>query len=383
MNEELKSALDGLAEKLEGKSNAQIEKALESFEAKHKEAIENEVKSVYEAEISELKEQLKATQDHANKLDVKLQKKSTGSEAKSFNGVFAEEVKSNFDSIKQVRKGQGFKMEIKDMTLGGNLTGDQPRDYQSRVASIPMQKVNFADLVGLIPIEGGTYTIPRETAPTGSAATQTEGAAKAAIDYNITMVDVNTDFIAGLAVYSKKMANNLPFLTSWVPTALQRDYYKAENSAFYTELSGLATASTLTEGNIVERIFSEMATLEALDYTPNGVVVNPADYNKILVTRPGTDNPYSLPGAVTFQNGVLAINGLPVYKASWIPADRYIIGDWSFADKVVTEGLGVEFSSEDSDNFRKNNITARAEAQVALAVQRPDAFIFGDFTATV
>jgi hypothetical protein len=49
--------------------------------------------------------------------------------------------------------------------------------------------------------------------------------------------------------------------------------------------------------------------------------------------------------------------------------------------KVVTEGLSLEFSNEDSDNFRKNNITARVEAQVALAIERPDALIYGDFTA--
>ena len=38
-------------------------------------------------------------------------------------------------------------------------------------------------------------------------------------------------------------------------------------------------------------------------------------------------------------------------------------------------------SEEDADNFRKNNITARVEAQVTLTVEQPGALIYGDFTA--
>ena len=82
------------------------------------------------------------------------------------------------------------------------------------------------------------------------------------------------------------------------------------------------------------------------------------------------------------SGNVLRINGIPVYKATWMAADKYYVGDFSTIMKVVTQGLSVEFSSEDVDNFRKNNITSRIEAQVALGIQRPDAVIKGDFTAS-
>ena len=41
-----------------------------------------------------------------------------------------------------------------------------------------------------------------------------------------------------------------------------------------------------------------------------------------------------------------------------------------------------DFSDSDEDNFRKNNITARVEAQVGLAIERTDALRLGDFTNT-
>jgi hypothetical protein len=70
-----------------------------------------------------------------------------------------------------------------------------------------------------------------------------------------------------------------------------------------------------------------------------------------------------------------------LYRATWLAANKYYVGDWTRVTKVTTEGLSLEFSEVEGTNFVKNNITARIEAQVALAVEQPAALIFGDFTA--
>ena len=113
----------------------------------------------------------------------------------------------------------------------------------------PSQKVNVSDLVGNVSISGGTYTFTRETGSEGSIGTPSEGATKSQRDYDLEMVDVNTDFIAGYSRYSKKMRNNLPFLESFLPRALRRDYMKQENSDFHTVIAADATASTVVTGN--------------------------------------------------------------------------------------------------------------------------------------
>ena len=119
-----------------------------------------------------------------------------------------------------------------------------------------------------------------------------------------------------------------------------------------------------------------MGTLESTDYMVNGIVLNPKDWASIAMTKP---NDYSLPGIVQFVNGKLTINGIPVYKASWIPVDKYLIGDWSYAKKVVVDGLAVEFFEQDADNVTKNLITARIESRTVLGIDMPAAFILGDF----
>jgi len=377
MNEEIKNALDTLGSQIKGKTSEEVKSAIESFEAKYKDEVAKEVKAVKE----EFEAELKKVQDQANALDIKLKESK---KAKEDNTPFFQKmIKENFDEIKSVGGKKEFSLEVKDMTLGNALTGDQPRDYNYDVVRRPASMVNVEDLATAVTIQGGTYTYVRSTLASGSVATQTEGDDKAQLEYDYTMVDANTDYIAGFAVYSKKMRNNLPFLESTLSLDLRDDYYRGENSAFQTILSAQATTSTQSNAgqNRAEAILEEISTLAGQNFVANGVVLTPADYFAILEIEKSTGAGYGLPLGWTFDGGVLRVMGAPVFMApDWLPANKYYVGDWSRVRKVVTEGFSFSTSEEDSDNFRKNNITARVEAQVVLTVEQPDAVRYGDFT---
>ena len=392
--QELKNALDALKTDLEGKSKQEVKNALEAFEATLEGKFDGLIKSdELEAKFADLEnaEFVKKMQDHLDSLDVKVNKAEVKSDAPvSYMKAMKDAIRDGFDSIKAVRKGVSHTIELKavgDMTLGNNLVGDQPRSYSDTVAVVPNQILNFSELVGTINIGNGTYTFPREGAGEGAAATQTEGATKAQIDTDITMVDVNTDFIAGYSRYSKKMANNLPFLESFLPGSLRRKYFDAENSVFNTALASAATASSevaADSDNFVEQLMKEKANLATANFPTTGFVVSPTAYDAILKTEKSTGAGYGVPGGITIDNvGNVRIAGIPLYQANWLEnANKYYVGDWSTVSKVVTEGLSVEFSTEDGTNFRDNMISARVESQCGLAIHGPDAIIYGDFTAS-
>jgi len=386
MNEELKAELANIKTGLETKTASEVKSAIDAFETKlsasNKNQFETELKAVTDAMELKFTADLKVVQDHANLLDGKLQEKQL--QAGANEDVLVKSIKEGFTGIKEVRKGNAFQTKVVgDMALTTNLTGAQPKDYNFNVVMIPGQAVNVSDLVGSVNISGGTYTFPREGAGEGSIGAQVEGATKNQRDYDFTMVDVNTDFIAGFTRYSKKMANNLPFLTSFIPNALRRDYAIAENAAFNTVLAGAATPSTeiITGQNKIEMLIAEIAKQQDANYIVNGIVVRPSDYWDILITEKSTGAGYGLPGVVTFEGNQLRINGIPIYQATWVTANKYFVGDWTRVNKIVTEGLSLEFSEQEGTNFVKNNITARIEAQVALAVEQPLALVYGDFTA--
>lgn len=385
MDEKLLAELASIKSGLETKTTAEVKSAIDAFEAKLtteiKSQFDTEIKSVKEAlegKLSETETKLKSVQDQADKLDMKLQSKSVETENVD---ILAKTIKDNADLITKSGK-VNAKLEVKavaNMTTS-NLTGTKPRNYNFDIVTLPSQMVNIEDLAGTVVADTGNYTYTRETGAEGSIGAQTEGSAKNQKDYDFTAYDVATDFIAGFTRYSKKMRNNLAYIANTIPQLLRRDYYKAENAAFQTVLAAAATASTevITGQTKVEMLINEIGKLQDNDYdNTNAIVVKPTDYLDILKTAK-----QDLASAVTYENGILRVAGVQVLKASsWLPANKYYVGDWSRVNKVVTEGLSLEFSEQEGSNFVNNNITARIEAQVALAVEQPAAIIYGDFTA--
>ena len=373
--QELQGALLNLKNEVKGANELEVKNAIENFEAKNNDFITNQVKEVKDA----FKADLDALQKHADKLDVKLQEKAVkdANQGKDFLQIAIE---GKGKEITAMRKGQSVDIEVKAVANMGtsNLTGDEPRSYNYDIVTFPSQKVNVSDLVGSVNIDGGTYTYTRETGSEGGIDAQIEGNTKSQIDYDFATVDVSTDFIAGWARYSKKMRNNLSYIASAIPSLLRRDYFKRENAIFNAILEADATASTevIAGQNKPQMLMNEIAKLEDADYDANGIVVRPSDYMDML--KAAKDD---LESAVTYEGGVLRVAGLQVLKATWLNDNKYFIGDWSRVNKINTEGLSLEFSDVEGDNFTKNNITARIESQTALAVEQPLALVFGDFTA--
>lgn len=344
-----------------------------------KSAINENVKNVVAEQISE---KAQAIETRLDEMEIKLQKQNSKEmEVKSFEASFAELVAKNFDTISDVSAGNKVKLNMKavgNMTVAGNLTGDAMRTYQPGVAMVPNRLVNFRSLIPAVNSSTGIYTLYRETGTEGSISVQsTPGDAKTQIDYDLTAVTYTARYIAGYARIDKSMLQDLPFLQSALPQMLLRDFYKAEDAKFYTDLSGAATGSTTTAATVdVEQIIDYITNLESTDFAVNGIVVNPKQWGRLLLTKPSD---YSIPGGVTItSDGNIAIAGIPVFKSSFIADDKVLLGDWNMAKRVVVDDLKVEFFEQDSDNISKNLVTVRIEAREVLAIDRLDAFVFAD-----
>lgn len=378
-NQEIKDALFAIKESVATKAteqNVELKSMIDALEAK--------MKSENTATINELKADLDAVQKHADILDVKLQEKSAESKGTSYNDVMVDAIAKNHAAIKNVTKGRNATMEVKvvgNMTATANLTGASVMTYQNGVALLPSQKVNVSDLVPTVNSATGNYVIYRETTSEGSISEQTTpGVAKTQIDYDYVNVTYVANYIAGYARVAKQMLQDLPFLQSALPSQLRRDYFKAENSIFYTALDAAATAAVTTKTESAERLLAAIAQVENANYDVTGIVVNPSDWAVLAITKPAD---YSVPQTVNFVNNMLTIGGVPVFKATWMPVTKFIVGDWNQAKKVVTDGLSVEFFEQDADNVTKNLTTVRVESRTVLAIDQPLGFCKGTFTVSI
>lgn len=336
-------------------------------------------------EIDNLKKEVEALSTQAKDLDVKLTKsqKQISTEVKTFGDAFKEAVAENFEKIKSVSAGEKFTLDLKavgTMTIANNLTGAGVITYQNTPALAPMPFINFRDLVPTVNSATGIYSLYRGSGKEGSISSQsTPGAAKTQIDFDYIQATYTADYLSGFTRVAKQMMQDLPFLQSSLSFELLREFYLAENAAFYTALTSVATGSTTipTVDNDAEAMLQYIANLMNASYMPTGIVLNPKDWAGILSTSKGTG--YGVPGGIQVGvDGQIRIAGVPLYAAYWVPQHKAIIGDWTRAKRVVTDDLRVQFFEQDSDNVQKNLITARIESREVLAVDRLDAFIFAN-----
>ena len=273
-----------------------------------------------------------------------------------------------------------FEMKaVGDMLISSNLTGDGVASYSPKSGLVPAHKVNFRDLIPTTQSPTGIYVHYRETGTEGAIAVQTEGQGKGQIDYDFTEVKTVSDYIAGYARFSKQMMYQLPWLQSTLPRLLMRDFMKKENSTFYGVVAAGATGTATTTGITVdaEQVIGWIANQLNADFTPSFGLVNFTDWTNLLLTKPSD---YSVPGGVSIDlNGNIRIAGVPIIGASWATADKFMLIDADFIERVETESMRVEFSYEDATNFTTNKVTARVECFEDLNLLRTDAHIYGDF----
>jgi len=299
-----------------------------------------------------------------------------------FKAQFAEALEKNFDRVQGVRKGSDASFSLKsadffkDATLAGNLTGSAVAGYSLTPAIRGRRMVHFRDIPGVevIPSATGIWKFYRNAPPanTGSFGTQTEGSAKAIIDYNWQEVTVTVNTEAGFARVSNQMLRDLPFLQSFLPGELREDYLRHEDNRFVNALMAATSAYSASASVYAERLIEYMGAVMARDYSPTAIVTTAGNWTALMNTKPGD---YSLPGGAALSitaEGNIAVAGVPVVVFNGMTSGRTFVGDFSKVKIIQANALEVRFFEQDSDNVQKNMVTVRAEADVALAVLRSD-----------
>jgi hypothetical protein len=125
------------------------------------------------------------------------------------------------------------------------------------------------------------------------------------------------------------------------------------------------------------------ATLAMIsEYEPNGLVVHPYDWEDLELEMTGTGE-YRLAVNVAV-GGQKRVWNMDIVTTTAMLQTEFLLGSFGLGAQLYDrERVGVLVSTEDSDNFRRNAVTIRAEERVALAVDRPEAFVSGTLTPYV
>ena len=236
----------------------------------------------------------------------------------------------------------------------------------------------------------------KENAFTNSAAEAAEGAEKGESSITWTLVNMPVSTVAHWIRISKQLASDAPALAAYVDTRMRYGVNQKVDTQLVVgdgtapNISGTydtgnftahgianaALGSTLKKLVLIRKV---IAALYAAGYPPDAIVLNPADWATIeieLFTTAAGQTLYNVN-----SSGQAFLFGLPVIQAIGMAADTFQVGRFSAAYMVYNrEGVVVEMSDSDDDNFTKNMITLRAERRLALATEKPAAVQGGDLT---
>lgn len=335
------------------------------------------------ASLLEIKEALTELQKKSGRIAGNI-----APEVKNFETEFVKAIEEKAADLARVNKSNPVELKLDgvnfdtktvgDMTVAANLTGSAVAGYSLDPALRGRRKVNFRDIpgVGIVNSATGTWKFYRNNSAVGegSFGVQSIGSAKAQIDYDFTEVTITLDTIAGFSRIAKQMMRDLPFMQSFLPAELREDYFRAETNKFINVLMPQIAAYSTSASVYAEKLVEWASVIAGRDYDATAFVTSAANWATLLNTKPSD---YSIPGATTIDAmGRVMVAGIPVVVCNGITGTKTLTGDFSRLKVVQGSGLSVQFFEQDADNVTKNLVTVRAEADVALAALRTDAFIY-------
>jgi HK97 family phage major capsid protein len=374
-------------DQIEAKMAAQSE--LADNQKKETGAISTEVKNAIE-DFGEKQREL------ADEL-LQLKQKGLGSfETKTEDSAGAQFTKSaNYEAF---ASGQTSKARFEVKNTVTNTVGLTFSDRKPGVVGGAFQQFSIMDALTVVPTTSSSIDYVRENVFTNNAAEVAEAAQKPESSITFTQVNVPVTTIAHWIKISRQLAADNSALAAYIDTRMQYGVrLRLENqlvsgNGTAPNISGLTasgnftahgyTAANLTSAgmlnNKIDILGLTLGDTQAANYPADTIFMNPVDYWKMRLAK-STTNEY-LMGDVNLP-GVPNMFGLRVVISNSITAGNFLMGSMAQAATFyMREGIVVDMSDSDSDNFTKNLITLRAEMRGALAVEKPAALRYGLIT---
>lgn len=340
-------------------------------------------------EIENLKEQIKTAEKAAQLLaqignGESEQEGAKDTRSKSLGEHFVKAAKKANAS-----KGQHFSVHTSEFKAATD-TQTSPSgisqfatDLDYNVVTAPRTALVIRDLFGSETISGSALTYLIEGAMEGTPAVTAEGAKKAQVHFaSPTPVTVSLKKITEFIKESDEYINDYPFLASAINGRLLYALGLKEQNELVSDLlgtSGIQTDSTSWTGTtkadeLADIIFSALMNVqEQSGYAADAIVLNPATWQLI---RLGKDSNNQYYGGGYFSDGQgKQLWGVPVVVTTAVTASQIIVGAFKTCGSVVSKnGVSVEATNNNEDDFLYNLMTIRAEERLALAVRRPAGF---------
>lgn len=262
--------------------------------------------------------------------------------------------------------------------------------YVPGIIAAPVRRTTLLDLIPVAPTTSNAITYLRESAYDSQAAYVIEGNLKPQDGLALQQVTASVQTLATTMRISKQLLDDLPALVGYIAARTPQKMrlvkelaciYGSGTNGQIQGISPLAAAFAPDAGakvpapNNYDVLGAAILQAQIAEYFPTGIVIHPVDEFQMLHAK-DSQNRYLFP---EMREGMI---GSVPYATSTLAQlkGNFLVGDFGLGSQLFQrQGLEIEMFDQDQDNVVKNLITIRVEERHALAVYRPDAFVYGNF----
>ncbi|RVS46724.1 phage major capsid protein [Citrobacter freundii] len=395
VNEILKKVTASI-EEATGKFNAKAEEALKEAQkngklsAETKETVDkmaSELNALKEAEKT-LKASMGELEQHVAQMPLANAKQVVESVGQQV--ISAEALKTFAASV---AASQRISIPVKAALLTANVPGNiVAPDRLPGIDTAPKQRLFIRDLIAPGTTASNTIYWVQQTGFTNNAAAVAENTTKpySNIEFAEKITPVRT--IAHLFKASKQILDDFAQLQSQVDAEMRfglkyveeqeilfGDGTGAHLEGIIPQASAFSAAFQVEHQNGIDDLRLAMLQAQLARFPASGHVLHFIDWAKIELTK-DTLGRYILANPAALTGPTLW--GLPVVATEATAFQgKFLTGAFSAGAQIFDrEETNVVISTENADDFEKNMITIRCEERLALAVKRPEAFVYGSFT---
>jgi HK97 family phage major capsid protein len=256
------------------------------------------------------------------------------------------------------------------------------------VIGLPNRRMTVRDLLTPGTMDGNTIQYVQETGFTNNAAPAAEGAAKAQSTLKIDLKTTGASVIAHWMKASRQALDDVAFLRSMIDQRLLYGLAYAEENQLLNgdgtgqNLSGLITnataysaAFTPSAPTAIDTMRLAMLQAALAEYPATGHIMHPTDWARIELAK-DAGGQYMI--GVPQGGSQPTLWGLPVVATQAITVDKFLTGAFKMGAQIFDRWDARVETGYVNDDFTKNLVTILAEERLALAVYRPESFIYGD-----
>lgn len=271
----------------------------------------------------------------------------------------------------------------------GGVWSDRDLDTQG----LARRTFKIRDLLTLISTESGSVDYARQTTRTNNAAVVAEGALKPTSAYVWEQVNLQIRTIAHITKLTRQAMDDHRQLADEVDSEMRYGLQLAEDTELLSgdgtgaHLTGMIPAATdfaapftMVDPNMIDVIGLALLQQSLTEYPTDGIVLHPTDWMKMRLIK-DADGKYILGDPNKAAPPVLFDRPIALTQA--MPLGTFLAGGFKLQKLYDRMSPEVLIASENEDDFIHNLYTMRCEERIGLALRKPQALVYGDFTTAL